>query len=379
MLTEEKVAEVIANVVSQSTTAGIVSITPLTPDASLRRYFRVIFEEGSYIIDGLVVGSAIGVFYDSVASPEAEGGVAIDADDAYVELTKFFLSHGISVPKIFLDAREHGLVLVEDLGDINLATIILSNNSGRDRYLELALQEILAIQAIPLTVMSFACRRYFSENSYYQEMQEFSEFILLPALASADSKNESSSGSNLSGAFDKASRSLAVLLQTLEPCLVHRDFHAWNLMVSDGRVRVIDFQDALVANRYYDLVSLLNDRDMDSGIGRSLYFQLIERFAASQSQMFSTDYPKFIREYLRVLLQRDLKVAGRFAKLSKLRGLVQYEAWIPGTLRRIGGTLLQLSAIDSDCAWANQLLPELGCLLPEIKLGADEAWLLKQK
>jgi len=39
------------------------------------------------------------------------------------------------------------------------------------------------------------------------------------------------------------------------PCLNHRDYHSWNLMIQDEAVRVIDFQDALMAPPQYDLAS----------------------------------------------------------------------------------------------------------------------------
>ena len=45
-----------------------------------------------------------------------------------------------------------------------------------------------------------------------------------------------------------------------EPRVVcHRDYHSRNLMVHDGRLGVIDFQDARLGPDTYDLVSLLRD------------------------------------------------------------------------------------------------------------------------
>src|SRR5882672_2111160 len=42
--------------------------------------------------------------------------------------------------------------------------------------------------------------------------------------------------------------------------IVHRDFMAWNLHVRDGRLHLIDFQDALLGPDAYDLAALLTDR-----------------------------------------------------------------------------------------------------------------------
>src|SRR5207247_355298 len=56
---------------------------------------------------------------------------------------------------------------------------------------------------------------------------------------------------------------LAPLAEPFEqraPVLVHRDFMAWNLHVQDGRLRLLDFQDALLGPDAYDLAALLTDR-----------------------------------------------------------------------------------------------------------------------
>src|SRR6185295_4046666 len=45
--------------------------------------------------------------------------------------------------------------------------------------------------------------------------------------------------------------------------LCHRDYHSRNLMVHEGRLYVIDFQDARMGPDTYDLVSLLRDSYVD--------------------------------------------------------------------------------------------------------------------
>ena len=54
---------------------------------------------------------------------------------------------------------------------------------------------------------------------------------------------------------------IARRLDGVSAILNHRDFHSWNLFVQDGAIRVIDFQDALLAPGPYDLATLLGDRD----------------------------------------------------------------------------------------------------------------------
>ena len=57
-----------------------------------------------------------------------------------------------------------------------------------------------------------------------------------------------------------------MLVETLaaEPrVLCHRDYHSRNLMLHDGRLYIIDFQDARMGPDTYDLVSLLRDSYVD--------------------------------------------------------------------------------------------------------------------
>ena len=167
---------------------------------------------------------------------------------------------------------------------------------------------------------------------------------------------------------DAAFKRLAAEVDGFPRVLEHRDFHSWNLLVdAQDRVRVIDFQDALLATRCYDIVGLLNDRDTDSALGEERYLRLLHFFYEQLERPSWFQY-----EYDRVLLQRDLKVAGRFAKLSSVRGLKQYERWIPGTLKRIGRTLNRLGTGAAADESYTGLLQILSLYLPEVRTGSTE-------
>ena len=63
-----------------------------------------------------------------------------------------------------------------------------------------------------------------------------------------------------------AARGVRAIVETLaaEPrVLCHRDYHSRNLMLHDGRLYIIDFQDARMGPDTYDLVSLLRDSYVD--------------------------------------------------------------------------------------------------------------------
>ncbi len=332
-MTERAQATVLNSVRRWNPAAEVLGIHALTPDASLRRYFRVTL--------GNPKDSIVAMVFDSVLSAEA-GGRSVTSDRSYVELTRFFSVYGIRVPELLFDDEAQQLLLIEDLGDCLLANLLLEDCQTRegDRRAELveelyrsAIEQIERLQAIPPKKGFFPFERSFTAELYRRELSEFEDYVLRPAAASPELINLSRA------TFSFIAQELARLPQVL----VHRDFHSWNLMVDAANgLRVIDFQDALMATRSYDLVGLLNDRDTDSALGFERYRRLLHYF---YERTGATE--EFWAEYDLVLLQRDLKVAGRFNKLSRERGLTGYEKWVPGTQRRIGETLARLARRDN--------------------------------
>jgi aminoglycoside/choline kinase family phosphotransferase len=128
------------------------------------------------------------------------------------------------------------------------------------------------------------------------------------------------------------------------PCLNHRDYHSWNLMIHKGAVAVIDFQDALLAPPQYDLASLLNDRVTDTVISPRLEERLLQYYLDQRAtRLASAPSADAFREiYLLSAIQRDLKVVGRFWYLDLVKGKPGYKKFIPGTLRRLKRNLARL-------------------------------------
>jgi aminoglycoside/choline kinase family phosphotransferase len=142
---------------------------------------------------------------------------------------------------------------------------------------------------------------------------------------------------------------VAHLLDRQTPCLNHRDYHSWNLMIHQDSVAVIDFQDALLAPPQYDLASLLNDRETDRIISADLEDQLIRYYLAKREQMGEpkTDPQEFFDVYLLTAIQRDLKVVGRFYYLDIVKGKSGYRKFIPATVRRLKRNLARTPQLGS--------------------------------
>ena len=115
-------------------------------------------------------------------------------------------------------------------------------------------------------------------------------------------------------------------------------------MIHDETVRVIDFQDALLAPPQYDLASLLNDRITDRVITPDLEERLVRYYLDRKREFNSSAIhgDEFFEIYRLSAIQRDLKVVGRFYYLDQVKGKPGYMKFVPPTVRRLQRNLAQV-------------------------------------
>ena len=116
--------------------------------------------------------------------------------------------------------------------------------------------------------------------------------------------------------------------------LCHRDYHSRNLMLHDGSLYIIDFQDARMGPDTYDLASLLRDSYVD--IADRELDELIAYFLALKGL---TDAAEFRRRFDLMSLQRNLKALGTFGYQTTTRRNPVYIQYIPRTLNYARTTL----------------------------------------
>ena len=119
---------------------------------------------------------------------------------------------------------------------------------------------------------------------------------------------------------------------------VHRDFMTRNLMVpTDPRTQplaVLDFQDAVYGPITYDIASLLRDAfiswDEDFVLDITVrYWEQAKKRGLMDFEDWHSDFGAFYRAVEWMGLQRHLKVAGIFARLSLRDGKPRYLADTP--------------------------------------------------
>jgi N-acetylmuramate 1-kinase len=128
--------------------------------------------------------------------------------------------------------------------------------------------------------------------------------------------------------------------------LCHRDYHSRNLMLHDGSLYIIDFQDARMGPDTYDLVSLLRDsyvditdRDLDELIA---YFLALK---TSDGDVGAGE-DEFRRRFDLMALQRNLKALGTFGYQTLTRRNTVYIQYIPRTLRYVRTNLDKYPRFD---------------------------------
>ena len=103
-------------------------------------------------------------------------------------------------------------------------------------------------------------------------------------------------------------------------------------MVDGSRIGVIDFQDALMGPATYDLASLLKDAyiELDDAVVDGLVDHFLDGLAA-QGQGWA-DRAAFRRLFDFTSIQRNLKAAGRFVYIDRVKHNPKFLADIPRVL-----------------------------------------------
>jgi N-acetylmuramate 1-kinase len=293
-------------------------VVPLTGDASDRRYFRIIPDDGPSLVLALHAG-------------------AIDfASLPFANVAHLLQQVPLPVPIIFGHADELGILALQDLGDVTLQAHLGASSPAEHAALyrqAVALIELLQRRGGELTGDAYLPYRIaFDVEKLTWELEFFAKHFI-----------EGYRGVALTGAERAAlGQEWAPIVEELasEPrVLCHRDYHSRNLMLHDGSLYIIDFQDARMGPDTYDLASLLRDsyvdiadRDLDDLIA---YFLALKGRASANPVLPDLDQASldFRRRFDLMALQRNLKALGTFGYQTMTRQNPVYIQYMPRTLR----------------------------------------------
>ena len=292
-------------------------VQKLKGDASNRSYLRV----GSWP-DSVVVM----VMPEQARASEEASGKAVPTELPFVDVQRYLAKLGVRVPAILRYDDPAGMMVLEDLGDVTLEKA-LAKTSAETLYgsaVDLLASLRTASEARP-DAGSIAFRRAFDEELYLWELHHFREWGL---EAWSGKVLTASERSTLEEAFGSIARRLAAAPRGF----THRDYQSRNLMVKDGQLVVIDFQDALQGPRAYDLVALLRDSyvALDESLVDSLLLRYQEKVAAFTGERVEAAAFRHLFDLL--TLQRKLKDAARFEFINRVKHNPSFLPHIPQSL-----------------------------------------------
>ncbi|WNM59762.1 aminoglycoside phosphotransferase family protein [Candidatus Nitrospira allomarina] len=320
--------------------AQLEQCVPLAGDASNRRYYRLhlsMAPVSSVILMKLADPEGF------KASEEAVSGAGGDVTELpFTNILKHLQKNGVQVPMLYFYDESCGLLYLEDFGDVTLAQAWQESTPaiGEDLYCKAVDQLVrLHLQAShPSSVPCVALTRSFDVPLYLWEFDHFLEY----GIVAREGPMRVDDQVPVCEEFQK----MAEWLASQPPVFTHRDYHSRNLMVDGERLGVIDFQDALMGPVTYDLASLLRDSyiALDEGVIDRLIIRYVEAMRqnlsfSQQSAMLFHDPEAFRRLFDFTSIQRNLKAAGRFVYIDRVKGNSRFLASIPHTLKNVRANL----------------------------------------
>ena len=283
-------------------------IQELPGDASDRRYVRVV-PPGKTPFLLLVHTNA----FDRLTLP-------------FINVATLLSEMLVPVPQILGVDGDLGILVLEDLGDVTLQRHLQRSELDFDERLSLYSEAASLIAVMQLRGRELESNRYTPFSLAFDVeklMAELSFFVRHFLVAHRRAVLSSSDRTLLADEFN----ALAEALATEPRVFCHRDFHSRNLMVHDGRLHVIDFQDARMGPDTYDLASLLRDSyvDIDRTIldrAVAIYFDRIGRIEPAD----------FRGRFDQMAVQRHLKALGTFGYQASMVGTDRYADAVPRTL-----------------------------------------------
>ncbi|MCM2252413.1 MAG: phosphotransferase [Ramlibacter sp.] len=299
------------------------SLRPASADASFRRYLRIDAAPG-------VAGAA---------APPGGSRIIMDAppdkEDCrpFVKVARLMAEAGLHVPRVIEWDEANGFLLLDDLGTRTMIEALDPADAAACRALYLrALDALVAWQAASRPGVLPAYDRALLER----ELALFPDWYL-----------QRHRGLQLQG---RRRDTLAAMFKLIvdrnlaAPAVyVHRDFMPRNLMIpadpAEARLGVLDFQDAVFGPITYDIASLMRDAFLswDEEFVLDITVRYWQR-AQKAGLPVDPDFGEFYRGVEWMGLQRHLKVAGIFARLTLRDGKPKYLADAPRFIAYIRST-----------------------------------------
>ena len=253
-------------------------------ESSQRTFFRIPFKDNSSIL--MVVPEGID-----------------ESIESFYTKAKIFKQANVNVPDIHFKNDSLGHLIVEDFGDDVLQFYLNKKNSNK--LIKLAIDQIHKIEVIELDKDIFSDFEKVTVNNLNLFKKFFlEEFLEVPELES--SKEE----------IHEFYSIIISEIRDYPQVINHYDFESRNLMsLSEEKIGVIDFQDALIGPLGIDLASILKDLYIDwtkEEIVNWLDFYVEKSQIVKSASLKSIDVKRMIDF---ASLQRQTRILGKLSQV----------------------------------------------------------------
>ena len=297
-------------------------ITPLNTDASSRRYWRAAYKNH---------GSVIVLDDENKCCKTKE----------FAELSSFLRAHGAYVPEVFAQNIDEGLLILEDLGNDSINSLLTPENE-KELYLKSAqaLAKVAKITLRPQNVKDFA------KADLLKDIKLFSDWYVPMVLGHPLNTKAYKE-------FFAIVDELADMAFKVPNRLMLWDYHVDNIMLPphSRECAIIDFQDAMWGPLTYDLASLLaSDRRVVSPSTTNAVKVAFWQSMEGINQSVFNDSLAFMSMY------RHMRVLGRFTTLCFVNRKEKYLNYIPQTWQHLEEDL-DSPVLQKMKDWVNKNIP----------------------
>jgi aminoglycoside/choline kinase family phosphotransferase len=290
---------------------GRLRVRKLAGDASLRRYYRVWEGHESWVL--MLTDSFDAATYD------------------FLLVRDYLEKSGVPVPGLVAADGATGSILLEDLSDRTMLHRLGELKGNEKELFEEALSLLHAFHSKTAAPAGKApvpgFKLAFDEEKLMWEVDFALEHLFGSYLKRQIPEKEFAA---MRESFVDICRRLAA-----EPrVFTHRDYHSRNIMIPPrGGMVCIDFQDARMGLRAYDLASIL--RDSYYQLAEDTVYGLVDYYLKLASREEKIDRAHFVQMFDLMSIQRNFKAIGSFTSFYGKRNDAMYIRFVGNTFENI--------------------------------------------
>ena len=282
----------ITNWLSKTIGNSSFNIKELRQEASDRKYYRIKAENISYVL--------------------TDNFDKTDQSANFLYASKILKNSSVNVPEVLAFSEDLRFVLLQDLGDESLD---INDEYNDEKILGMALEQLSKI--------------YFSDQDVLKSVTK--ESLFLQTNSFMDFCREKKCSNDEIKSLENLRNELVHNLLNQQFIPSHNDFERRNLMMFEGKLFVIDFQDLNMGPIGIDLASIMYEHSYE--YPKALIDNLLEKHLKDNGLNASSAELKDM--IMHALAHRSMRVVGTFNKYFKEGKLLNRKLDLEKFLKRI--------------------------------------------